>query len=89
MAQVKTNQLIGYIDCPHCGKEVPLKESKKGFCYYTCDDCGQFFARTRGLDEVLRQKARPMRKEPAKNAEEAMEKDDDEKSGKRKDLWDC
>ncbi len=56
------NQIIGYIDCPHCDKEVALKESKKGKAYYTCDDCGQFFARTPRADAALRAAARPAKK---------------------------
>lgn len=67
-----TNQLIGYLDCPHCGKEVSLRESKKGKVYYTCPDCGQFFARTKGADEALRAKARPDKAAPGEKKEETQ-----------------
>lgn len=73
---MRVNQLIGYIDCPHCKREVPLKESKKGLVYYTCDECGQFFARTRGADEYLRSIARPDKKGEVEVKEDDQESDE-------------
>ncbi len=68
------NEIIGYVDCPHCGAEVALKGSKKGKCYYNCSNCGQFFARTASADSALRAKARQDKKEGGKTDVEGDKK---------------
>lgn len=82
------NQFLGWIDCPHCGKEVALKESKKGKSYYTCDDCGQFFSRTAGADEMLRSKIRSQKRPASAETKEEVKDNAAENSERRETILD-
>lgn len=49
------NEILGAINCPVCGADAPLKQTKKQKAYITCDGCGcQIFARGAVSDASLR-----------------------------------
>lgn len=53
---------LGRCDCPVCGADAPIRETKKGKAYITCTECGtQIFARGAGADANIRgrSKAKP------------------------------
>lgn len=53
------NATLGHCDCPICGKQADIRETKKTKAYIHCDDCGfQGFARGYSADKLLRGKMR-------------------------------
>jgi len=69
--------MSGYVDCPDCGDECEVKETKKGKPYYRCDSCGtqHFYRMSEG---IARLQGRMKRKEPAKEPAEPKEKPKEE-----------
>lgn len=53
------NKNLGVCDCPICGKEANVRETKKDKAYIMCDDCGfQGFARGFTANKIMREKMR-------------------------------
>lgn len=54
--------VIGHIDCPVCGHEMPVKQDKNkhayGHCAHRCN--AQVFTRNDHRDSLLRQRMRPV-----------------------------
>ena len=57
-----SKDVIGHIDCPVCGHEMPVKADKNGHAYAHCaHSCNaQVFARNDHRDSLLRQRMRPV-----------------------------
>lgn len=55
-------QIIGHIDCPVCGHEMPVKADKNGHAYGHCArSCNaQVFTRNDHRDGLLRKAMRPV-----------------------------
>jgi hypothetical protein len=56
------SNVIGHIDCPICGHEMPIKPDKNGHAYGHCAHrCnGQLFTRNDHRDGLLRARMRPV-----------------------------
>lgn len=57
------NPDVGYIDCPQCGKESPVRWQKGVVgtkLYYFCDRCGQFFPRKDFGQKLINANMRPI-----------------------------
>jgi len=56
----ESKQIIGHIDCPVCGHEMPVKADKNGHAYGHCAHrCNaQVFTRNDHRDSLLRQRMR-------------------------------
>ena len=60
--------MIGTIECPDCGRDCEVKETKKGKPYFSCEECGtQHFYRT--PEGIRRLKARMKAGGPAPAAD--------------------
>lgn len=57
-----TKEIIGHIDCPVCGHDMPIKEDKNrhayGHCAHRCN--AQVFTRNDHRNSLLRQNMRPV-----------------------------
>ncbi len=87
------NDNIGVIECPSCNEDAYVRESKKGWAYVVCVECGyQGFSRSDYADNKIRSKMRPVNEgpdpkktepapepkpEPKLEPKKAEEKDDD------------
>lgn len=56
------SNVIGHIDCPICGQDMPIKPDKNGHAYGHCAHrCnGQVFTRNDHRDSLLRARMRPV-----------------------------
>lgn len=57
------NPDVGYIDCPQCGLESPVRWQKGVVgtkLYYACKNCGQFFPRMDGGQAFIKANMRPI-----------------------------
>lgn len=59
---MSTKEIIGHIDCPVCGRDMPIKADRNGHayghCIYGCTR--QLFTRNDHCDKLLRARMRPV-----------------------------
>jgi len=80
--------MIGKIECPDCGKDCDVKETKKGKPYFACEECGtQHFYRTDEGIMKLMERIKNGGHAPKSENSELTDNADDEVDTQKRESW--